>query len=306
MFKLAGVYKITNVINKKIYIGESEDISRRWVEHLTDLSLNQHCNSKLQTDFNIYGIDSFKFEILESVPIDLKNNNINQFTLKLVLLCREHAYIHECNSIKEGYNIEDTYNELYNNNLDMFVRTKKATENEIEFVHRYMKNHKYLLTNESGITIDTLFVKRLRSIRDLSEKIEKYNNVSIPNSTIKLSDTKNKVKKDELNTNVMNFTQLYKKLKSEDIIPINMPICIFRQILQKHNIIIFQDYSWHITKYSKTNNYIIEGKIQKNTYGYYYNQLLITDIGVKYIYELLNSVDLQKEWQDSLEEQDAV
>jgi hypothetical protein len=49
--ELAGVYKITNKQNSKIYIGESEDISHRWIEHITDLICGEHCNSKLQTDF---------------------------------------------------------------------------------------------------------------------------------------------------------------------------------------------------------------------------------------------------------------
>jgi len=31
---VCGIYKITNIINNKIYIGRSTDIHRRWLEHL--------------------------------------------------------------------------------------------------------------------------------------------------------------------------------------------------------------------------------------------------------------------------------
>ena len=30
---ICGIYKITNQVNSKIYIGQSKDIYRRWKEH---------------------------------------------------------------------------------------------------------------------------------------------------------------------------------------------------------------------------------------------------------------------------------
>lgn len=30
---ICGIYKITNLINLKIYIGQSQDIYRRWIQH---------------------------------------------------------------------------------------------------------------------------------------------------------------------------------------------------------------------------------------------------------------------------------
>ena len=31
--KICGIYKITNLINGKVYIGQSQDIYERWAEH---------------------------------------------------------------------------------------------------------------------------------------------------------------------------------------------------------------------------------------------------------------------------------
>lgn len=73
MDKLAGIYKITNKQNNKIYIGESEDIAHRWIEHITDLVCGEHCNSKLQTDFDIYGIKNFEFDILQTTINTIRN-----------------------------------------------------------------------------------------------------------------------------------------------------------------------------------------------------------------------------------------
>lgn len=59
-----GIYKITNLINKKIYIGSSCYIKRRWSEHKSDLNNNSHCNKHLQRAWNKYGEESFSFEII--------------------------------------------------------------------------------------------------------------------------------------------------------------------------------------------------------------------------------------------------
>ena len=57
-----GIYSIQNTINSKRYIGKSEsDISRRWEEHRTGVRSNRH----LQNSINKYGLDNFKFKILE-------------------------------------------------------------------------------------------------------------------------------------------------------------------------------------------------------------------------------------------------
>jgi len=39
---LTGVYKITNIINGKVYVGESMDIDKRWDEHKLDLDNGVH------------------------------------------------------------------------------------------------------------------------------------------------------------------------------------------------------------------------------------------------------------------------
>lgn len=65
MKRIAGIYKITNIINNKIYIGSSNNIYKRKREHFSSLRNGTHCNIHLQRAYNIHGKSNFKFEIVE-------------------------------------------------------------------------------------------------------------------------------------------------------------------------------------------------------------------------------------------------
>lgn len=79
--KDSGIYRIVNLVNGRIYIGSSvRFINRVWM-HRHQFRHNKHPNVFLQRDYDKCGPDSFKFEILEIVPI--KEN----------LITREQCYI---------------------------------------------------------------------------------------------------------------------------------------------------------------------------------------------------------------------
>lgn len=60
-----GVYLIENSITKRKYVGSSSNVDRRIKIHKQHLQKGCHNNRKLQKDHDIYGIESFKFIILE-------------------------------------------------------------------------------------------------------------------------------------------------------------------------------------------------------------------------------------------------
>jgi len=86
-----GIYKITNIITNKSYIGSSINITSRWYHHKTALKFNKHHSKKLQRSYNIHGKDNFKYEIIEECD---KNN----------LLIKEQYYIDLFDGYKNGYN----------------------------------------------------------------------------------------------------------------------------------------------------------------------------------------------------------
>lgn len=63
--KTPVIYKITNIINNKIYIGGTINFYKRIYSHINRLRRNKHYNLKLQNSWNKYGESNFKFEILE-------------------------------------------------------------------------------------------------------------------------------------------------------------------------------------------------------------------------------------------------
>jgi group I intron endonuclease len=59
---MTGIYKITNLINNKCYIGKSEiSIESRLDNHKVGL----HSNNHLQASIKKYGIENFSFKIIE-------------------------------------------------------------------------------------------------------------------------------------------------------------------------------------------------------------------------------------------------
>lgn len=88
---MAYIYKITNIINNKIYIGktEKENPFDRWYEHKSNIYRESCRDRPLYRAMTKYGIDNFVFEIIE------ETNNACE---------REVYWINFYNSYKEGYN----------------------------------------------------------------------------------------------------------------------------------------------------------------------------------------------------------
>jgi group I intron endonuclease len=65
-----GIYQLRNILNNKVYIGQSVNTGVRMVAHFSLLKRNLHHNPHLQSAYNKYGKDSFERSILEVVPIE--------------------------------------------------------------------------------------------------------------------------------------------------------------------------------------------------------------------------------------------
>lgn len=86
------LYQITNLINNKVYIGQTNNITKRWSNH-------KCCNSPdmvIAKAIKKYGIENFKFEVLyRNIPIE----EIDELERKTILEknCR----------VPNGYNVAE-------------------------------------------------------------------------------------------------------------------------------------------------------------------------------------------------------
>jgi len=62
----SGIYKITNKINKKHYVGSAYDLYKRYKEHRSALTSNRHHNNQLTRFVNKYGIDNLEFNLIKT------------------------------------------------------------------------------------------------------------------------------------------------------------------------------------------------------------------------------------------------
>lgn len=65
--KVSGIYRITNKLNGKFYIGSAKNLANRFATHRKDLRKDQHHNTHLQAAWNKYGGDAFEFTVEEVV-----------------------------------------------------------------------------------------------------------------------------------------------------------------------------------------------------------------------------------------------
>ena len=77
---ISGIYIIRNLINNKVYIGQSNDIKRRWQEHIRSGQPDKYAkksirdnNAPIHRAMFKYGIDNFDFDILEKCSKDQLN-----------------------------------------------------------------------------------------------------------------------------------------------------------------------------------------------------------------------------------------
>ena len=136
---MAYIYKITNDINQKVYIGQtSRSIEIRWKEHQRDIKRTNFEIRPLYRAINKYGIEHFHIELIEETEYPNE---------------REKYWIEYYQSFKNGYNatlggegkmlyidhdiIIATYNQTHS-----IKKTAKITHHEERTVSNILKQNK--------------------------------------------------------------------------------------------------------------------------------------------------------------------
>ena len=119
-----GIYKITNQINGKCYIGQSVNIEKRWYQHRRRSMMMgiTESDSYFHRAIRKYGLENFSFEILEECPKEQLNE-------------KEQFYVAKYHSNQEnfGYNLTEGGDSVGE-------RAKKLSDEELQNVIYDLKN----------------------------------------------------------------------------------------------------------------------------------------------------------------------
>lgn len=173
---MIGIYKITNTINNKVYIGQSVDITARWTRHKNDCKKEKFSHYPLYRSFNKYGIDNFTFEVIEECSKDCLDE-------------REKYWIGYYNSFYNGYNqtkggqLPPHFNVLNQETLKAIIYDLKNTSlSGIEIANKYnisdqmvsdINTGKSWHDSEESYPLRTRTITRTRT-RNLAEGAKNY------------------------------------------------------------------------------------------------------------------------------------
>lgn len=89
------VYKITNKINNKCYIGSTKHFKQRMREHINSAhyAWHQSYNFPLQRAFRKYGVDNFSFDIIEdNISVEDIAQKERQYIIEFKSMQDQHGY----------------------------------------------------------------------------------------------------------------------------------------------------------------------------------------------------------------------
>jgi group I intron endonuclease len=134
---MAAIYKITNTVNNKIYIGQTiGDIKKRFKKHLSQVNCKNVC-SALYAAFNKYGKDNFYIESL--IVGDYSKDELNEL---------EIFYIKKYNSLSpNGYNLQSGGNSFIVIESVKIQTSKKLKGREIRWKNKISESVKLLWKN---------------------------------------------------------------------------------------------------------------------------------------------------------------
>ena len=128
---MAYIYKITNKINGKIYIGKTErTVEERWNEHCNDFTKDRCKDRPLYRAMNKYGAENFHIETIEETSSPEE---------------RECFWIEHFQSFKKGYNATIGGDGKRYLDYDLIVSTYQELKNANE------------VAKKLGISIDSVY-----------------------------------------------------------------------------------------------------------------------------------------------------
>lgn len=161
---MASIYKITNQINGKIYIGETtRTINARWSQHKARAKLPEY-TEYLYNAIKKYGIENFSIEELE------KCSDEERFKIETEYIIKYRSYVgfEDCN----GYNLilsQDGITLVKQQEILDYWKKDLTIIQISELTHLNVKTISQILKN-NNVTQEDIYKRRAESVRIRSSK----------------------------------------------------------------------------------------------------------------------------------------
>jgi group I intron endonuclease len=160
-----GIYIINNKINGKAYVGQSRNIKRRIYKHKNDLRNNRNLNEHLQSSYNKYGIENFKFYTILECSIE----ELNDKEIEVIKILKE-------GNIKL-YNMDDGGKYKFNINEETIKKMSESAKKRIQGYSKEKREErirKYINTCKNRT--EEQRIELSKKLSDLGKK--RFNNMS--------------------------------------------------------------------------------------------------------------------------------
>lgn len=187
MIKIGFIYKITNNVNNKCYIGQTHfSVEKRWKEHIRDSHKEFLQNRLLYKAIKKYGIENFDIVSIEEVSNELLNER-EKFWIKFFNSYGDNGYNMtlggEDASINRKYNYDEIAKSLQDNKnikeTALLHNCNKSTVSEIGRLYniKIENNGNKAMKEKYGIKISQYdkqgnFIQNFESVRDAGKWCE--------------------------------------------------------------------------------------------------------------------------------------
>ena len=168
---ISGIYKITNRINNKFYIGSSVNILNRYYRHISMLRKGCHNNLKLQNSYNKNKEYNFTFEVISTCP--------KEYCIKL-----EQWFI---DNLKPEYNIAPTAAST------LGCRYKRKSNLSDEIINNILNDYVHYTNNDLANKYN-LSIHIIDSILYSKQSFKDFNKDVVKNSKLTKDTTRNRMK----------------------------------------------------------------------------------------------------------------
>lgn len=140
---MIGIYKITNKLNNKSYIGQSIDIEKRWAKHRCS-----NIDAPLYNDFKQFGLSNFTFEVLTECKKEELNSLEKFYIQKFKSTNPKFGYNQTIGGGIYGHGLAFNYDSFY----ELINDLQNTTLSKDELAEKYQCTERAIRDINNGIS----------------------------------------------------------------------------------------------------------------------------------------------------------